>query len=142
MRRSLSYGHVRVTIHITDTSAVTASAPVTLVAFGNRPRTAIAAAAHSRIAVFGHTAFVLPSGIAEVFLRCFDRQNCTGTITLTTITSCHGTLASATNGTLVHIPLNAQGRKLTTNHAIKINITVRNNGGPTATSTLTLEHFH
>lgn len=144
-RRSLAHGPVAVTIQITDAGGLTARASVMLVPFGNVTTARIAAVAPSRIAIFGHTGFVSPSGVAEVFLGCFGNQSCTGTITLTEghtpIASRHGTLVAADNGALVHIPINADGRTLLTHHTIRVKVAVRDTHGRTASRTLTLEHF-
>jgi len=108
-RRSLVHGPVAATIQTNDSGGLTARATIMLVPFGNVATARLAADVPSRIAIFGHTGFVSPSGIAEVFLGCFGNQSCTGTITLTeedtTIASRHGTLVGADNGALVHIPI-------------------------------------
>jgi hypothetical protein len=144
-RRSLAHERVAVAIHITDAAGVTARARVMLVLFGNVATAHIAAVTPSRLVIIGHTGFVSPSGLAEVFLGCFGTQNCTGTISLTqgptTLASHHGTLVTADNGALLHIPLNAGGRKLLAHHTARVKVAIRDTNGPAATRTVTLEHF-
>jgi hypothetical protein len=144
-RRSLAQGPVAVTIEITDAGGAMARASFLLVPFGNVATARLAAVMPSRIEIFGHTGFVSPSGTAEVFLGCFGNQNCTGTITLTeghtTIASRHGTLVAADDGALIHIPINAHGRNLFAHSTVRVKVTIRDTHGPTASRTLTLEHF-
>jgi hypothetical protein len=144
-RGSLADGHLTPTVQIADASGLVRSAPVTLVAFGDTTLTARAAdAGASRIAIFGRTGFVSPSGIVEVFLGCFGSQDCTGAITLTAgraiIASYRGRLVGADNGALAHVPLNAHGRKLVTGRTTKAKVTVKDTGGSSAAAELTLEH--
>jgi hypothetical protein len=143
--RSLAVGHLASSVQIVDPSGLVRSARVTLVAFGDATRTARAAdEGTSRIAIFGHTGFVSPSRIVEVFLGCFGSQDCTGTITVTVghtiIAQYSGRLVSAEDGALARIPLNAHGRELLAGH-IKAIVTVSDTGGSTATAPLTLEYF-
>ena len=144
-RRALARGPVAVSIQITDAGGGTARARATLVPFGNFAAAHIAAATPSRIVIVGHTGFVSPSGRAEVFLGCFGTQNCTGTISVTKgptiLASHHGTLVTADNGALVRITLNAHGREVLAHHTVTVKVAVRDTNGPTATRTLTLEHF-
>ena len=124
---------------------LTVRASVMLVPFEDVARARLAAVVPSRIAIFGHTGFVSPSGVAEVFLGCFGNQSCAGTITLTegntTIASRHGTLVAADNGALARIPINAHGRQLVAHRTIRVRVAVTEIHGPTASRTLTLEHF-
>jgi hypothetical protein len=144
-RRSLARGPVAVSVQIIDAGGGTARARVMLVPFGNSAGARIASVARSRVVIVGHTGFVSPSGLAEVFLGCFGTQNCTGMISLTkgptTLASHHGTLVTADNGALVHIPLDADGRKLLAHHIPRVKVAVRDTNGPSTSRTVTLEHL-
>ena len=144
-RRALARGPITVSIQIAAAGGGTARARVMLVPFGNFAAARIAAATPSRIVIVGDTGFVSPSGWAEVFLGCFGTRNCTGTISLTKgppiLALHHGTLVTADNGALVRITLNAHGREVLAHHTVRVKVAVRDTNGPTATRTLTLEHF-
>lgn len=143
--RSLARGPVAVSVQITDAGGGTARARIMLVPFGNSAAARIASVAPSRVVIVGHTGFVSPSGLAEVFLGCFGTLNCTGRISLTkgptTLASHHGTLVTADNGALVRIPLNAAGRGILTHHTPRVKVAVTDTNGPSTTRTVTLEHF-
>lgn len=78
--------------------------------------TATPAPAASRLALFGHTAFVSPSRIFGVFVGCFGAQRCSGNMTVTASGRVIGHrslyLVGANDGGIVHVILNRAGRRL------------------------------
>lgn len=144
-RRSLARGPFAASVQITDAGGGTARARVMLVPFGQSAAARIASVAPSRVVIVGHTGFVSPSGLAEVFIGCFGTQNCDGTISLsngsTTLASRHGALVTADNGALVRIRLDADGRKLLAHRTPRVKVAVRDTNGSSATRSVTLEHF-
>ena len=119
VRLALATGRLDVTVKVTDARAVMASSRIMLLPFSNTPaiRTrARAAASISKIAVFGHAAFVSRADIVHLFLGCFGSHDCTGSISVsigtTIVATRHGRLAGSNSGALVSVPPNPTGRRL------------------------------
>lgn len=85
----------------------------------------------SRLALFGHTAFVSPSHVFGVFVGCFGARSCSGNMTVTAGGRVIGSrslyFVGANDGGIVHLTLNSRGRTLLARapgHHLLSNVTV------------------
>ncbi len=92
----------------------------------------------SRLALFGHTAFVSQTHVFGVFVGCFGTRTCSGNMTVTASGKVIGRrslyFVGANDGGIVHLTLNSTGRRLLARapgHHLGANVTV-NGINPTA----------
>ncbi len=101
----------------------------------------------SGLAVFGHTAFVAPTGEAGVFVGCFAVDPCSGSLRITvgsTVVGARGAFAvGSQSGGIVHLRLTRSGRALLARapgHQLLVNVAVSTPRGKLTTK-LTLVEF-
>ena len=100
----------------------------------------------SRIALFGHTAFVSPSGVAGVMVGCLGQTSCVGHMTIfsgTRIIATRGSFTvAADDGGFVHLRLNSLGRSLIRKHPhLTVKVNIADTAGSSDSKTVTLVHF-
>jgi hypothetical protein len=95
----------------------------------------------SRIALFGHTAFVSPTHVFGVFVGCIGPSQCTGSMKVThngTVIGQRSAFFVASNdGGIVHLTLNHAGRVALShapNHHLAATVTVKGLNGTTGNS--------
>ncbi|HEY5316739.1 MAG TPA: hypothetical protein VIJ20_02075 [Solirubrobacteraceae bacterium] len=147
-RRSLAHGRLGVTVAVADTDGAKASTREDLVPFDTPAAItavtrAFAAASPSSIKIFGHTGFVNTGGTTGVFLGCFGTTECAGTMTLTagdTVLGGRGAFyVSPDDGSIVHITLRANGRRLLAkHHRLTVTVTIKDAGGSRSLARVTL----
>jgi hypothetical protein len=104
------------------------------------------AAATSRLALFGHTAFVSPESVVGVFTACLGGTKCVGSMTL----SRHGVVlgkraqffVGAQDGGFVHFGLNSLGARLVRQrHRLSVHVVVVDSAGRSSSGDVTLVQF-
>jgi hypothetical protein len=100
----------------------------------------------SRLRLFGHTAFVSPSGVAGIFVACIGDSKCIGhmKISRSRITLGQRSLFTlgSNDGGFVHLQLTSLGtRLLRQRHHLPVSISVTDGAGSTTTSRVTLVSF-
>jgi hypothetical protein len=97
--------------------------------------------APSRLALFGQTAFVSPSNVFGVFIGCIGPLQCAGSMSVTrsgkTIGSRSRFYVSGNDGGIVHLTLNATGRRAlaaASNHHLRATVTVTGVNGTTGST--------
>jgi len=99
----------------------------------------------STVALFGDHGFVSPSGIAGVFVGCFEPTACIGRVTITHdgVTIGHRDIEEigADDGGIVHVRLSHAARQLLVQGYLRVTVRVKDSDGPTATARLTLVPF-
>jgi hypothetical protein len=95
----------------------------------------------SRIALFGNTAFVSPTHVFGVFVGCIGQLQCTGSMRVTrsgkTIGSRAKFYVAPNDGGIVHLTLNATGRRMlahSATHRIRATVAVTPLSGTTGGS--------
>jgi hypothetical protein len=95
----------------------------------------------SRLALFGHTAFVSPTHEFGVFVGCIGQSQCAGSMKVThngkVIGQRSAFFVSGNNGGIVHLTLNHAGRVALShahNHHLAATVTVQGLNGTTGNS--------
>jgi hypothetical protein len=103
--------------------------------------------AATKLAVFGATGFVSPSGVTGILAGCIGPSSCNGRLTISRSGVILGQRSSfvigSDNGGVVHVTLNSLGRLLVRQrHHLRVNVTVGASGAyQTASGVITLVQF-
>ncbi|MGO9750485.1 MAG: hypothetical protein ACLP8S_20370 [Solirubrobacteraceae bacterium] len=108
--------------------------------------------APSRLALFGHTAFVAPQGVGGIFVGCFGQRSCTGSMIISRSGVTLGQRGvfnvASNNGGIVHFTLSSRGRQLLRQrHQLPVEVTVAQSAsgyyyhGNTTSAVVTLVQF-
>lgn len=100
----------------------------------------------SRLALFGRTGFVSPSGVGGVLVGCIGQTSCKGSLTVSrggvTLGSRPVFFVGANDGGVVHVSLNATGQAMLNRaHRLRVNVVVTGGAGQPSSGVLTLVQF-
>jgi hypothetical protein len=100
----------------------------------------------SRLALFGRTGFVSPSGVGGVLVGCIGQTSCKGSLTVSrggvTLGSRPVFFVGANDGGVVHVSLNATGQAMLKRaHRLRVNVVVTGGAGQPSSGVLTLVPF-